>query len=71
MREESFSEDSKFWVDPPSQDIVSAGTMLYVQVSAQNVEQAKKGKLKPEGFDFYKVNKVGILGAGMMGAGIE
>jgi len=34
------------------------------------INEAKKGKLKPEGYDFYKVNKVGILGAGMMGAGI-
>ncbi len=34
------------------------------------INEAKKGKLKPEGYDFYKVNKVGVLGAGMMGAGI-
>ncbi len=34
------------------------------------VNEAKKGKAKPKGFDFYKVNKLGILGAGMMGAGI-
>ncbi len=34
------------------------------------INEAKKGKLKPAGYDFYKVNKVGILGAGMMGAGI-
>lgn len=34
------------------------------------MNEAKKGKRKPKGFDFYKVNKVGILGAGMMGAGI-
>ena len=45
MREESFSEESKFWVDPPSENVVSAGTMLYVQLSAQNVEQAKKGNI--------------------------
>ncbi len=32
--------------------------------------EAKKGKTKPQGYDFYKVNKLGILGAGMMGAGI-
>lgn len=34
------------------------------------INEAKKGKLKPEGFDFYKVRKLGVLGAGMMGAGI-
>ncbi|BDS11811.1 3-hydroxyacyl-CoA dehydrogenase NAD-binding domain-containing protein [Aureispira anguillae] len=34
------------------------------------INEAKKGKLKPKGFDFFNVNKVGILGAGMMGAGI-
>ena len=30
----------------------------------------KKGKSRPQGFEKYKVSKVGILGAGMMGAGI-
>lgn len=34
------------------------------------INEAKKGKVKPKGFDFYTINKVGILGAGMMGAGI-
>ncbi len=34
------------------------------------INEAKKGKVKPKGFDFYGINKVGILGAGMMGAGI-
>lgn len=34
------------------------------------INEAKKGKAKPKGYDFQKVNKVGILGAGMMGAGI-
>ncbi|MCH2021273.1 MAG: 3-hydroxyacyl-CoA dehydrogenase NAD-binding domain-containing protein [Saprospiraceae bacterium] len=34
------------------------------------INEAKKGKLKPSGYDFYKINKVGVLGAGMMGAGI-
>ncbi|MCP4440026.1 MAG: hypothetical protein GY810_13860 [Aureispira sp.] len=34
------------------------------------INEAKKGKAKPEGLDFYKINKLGILGAGMMGAGI-
>ena len=30
----------------------------------------KKGQSRPQGFEKYKVRKVGILGAGMMGAGI-
>lgn len=30
----------------------------------------KKGQSRPQGFEKYKVSKVGILGAGMMGAGI-
>jgi len=34
------------------------------------VNEAKKGKTKPKGYDTYQVNKLGILGAGMMGAGI-
>ncbi len=35
-----------------------------------NMQKAKKGKNKPKGFDYFDVKKVGILGAGMMGAGI-
>lgn len=34
------------------------------------IQEASKGKDKPEGFDPYKIEKLGILGAGMMGAGI-
>ncbi len=34
------------------------------------IQEAKKGKAKPAGFGHYKINKLGILGAGMMGAGI-
>ncbi|SNT70383.1 3-hydroxyacyl-CoA dehydrogenase NAD-binding domain-containing protein [Psychrobacter sp. LV10R520-6] len=30
----------------------------------------KKGQSRPDGFDKYKTKKVGVLGAGMMGAGI-
>jgi 3-hydroxyacyl-CoA dehydrogenase/enoyl-CoA hydratase/3-hydroxybutyryl-CoA epimerase len=35
-----------------------------------NTQKAKKGKTKPKGYDYYDVQKLGILGAGMMGAGI-
>ena len=38
---------------------------LWFQLNAIN-----KGKSRPEGFEKSKVNKLGILGAGMMGAGI-
>lgn len=34
------------------------------------IQEAKKGKAKPAGLDKYPINKLGILGAGMMGAGI-
>ena len=34
------------------------------------MQEAKKGKAKPKGYDTYKIEKLGILGAGMMGAGI-
>ncbi len=34
------------------------------------IQEARKGKAKPEGYEPYPINKLGILGAGMMGAGI-
>lgn len=34
------------------------------------IQEAKKGKAKPAGYDKYEIKKLGILGAGMMGAGI-
>lgn len=34
------------------------------------IQEARKGKAKPAGLGFYKTQKLGILGAGMMGAGI-
>ncbi len=34
------------------------------------VQAAKKGKAKPKGVGNYEIKKLGILGAGMMGAGI-
>lgn len=34
------------------------------------LNEAKKGKAKPEGYAPYAVQKLGVLGAGMMGAGI-
>ena len=34
------------------------------------IQDASKGKAKPAGFDKYEIKKLGVLGAGMMGAGI-
>ena len=34
------------------------------------IQEASKGKAKPAGYDKYEIKKLGILGAGMMGAGI-
>jgi len=34
------------------------------------INEAKKGKMKPKGHDKYEIKKLGMLGAGMMGAGI-
>ncbi len=34
------------------------------------INEAKKGKAKPAGHEVYRVQQLGILGAGMMGAGI-
>jgi len=34
------------------------------------INEAKKGKMKPRGFEKYEIKKLGMLGAGMMGAGI-
>ena len=53
-------------------------TKAYFSKEARNIvrtgffamNEAKKGKSKPAGYDFYKINKLGIIGAGMMGAGI-
>jgi 3-hydroxyacyl-CoA dehydrogenase/enoyl-CoA hydratase/3-hydroxybutyryl-CoA epimerase len=53
-------------------------TKSYFSKEARNIvrtgffamNEAKKGKSKPIGFDTYKIGRLGILGAGMMGAGI-
>ena len=34
------------------------------------INEAKKGKMKPKGHEPYEIKKLGMLGAGMMGAGI-
>ncbi|MEM1124282.1 MAG: 3-hydroxyacyl-CoA dehydrogenase NAD-binding domain-containing protein, partial [Bacteroidota bacterium] len=53
-------------------------TQAFYSKEAQNlirtgffaINEAKKGKMKPKGFDKYEIKKLGMLGAGMMGAGI-
>lgn len=52
----------KAFYSPEAQNLIRTGFFF--------INEAKKGKVKPKGFDYYPVNKVGILGAGMMGAGI-
>lgn len=34
------------------------------------MQAAKKGKARPKGYDKYEIKKLGMIGAGMMGAGI-
>jgi 3-hydroxyacyl-CoA dehydrogenase / enoyl-CoA hydratase / 3-hydroxybutyryl-CoA epimerase len=52
----------KAFYSPEAKNLIRTGFFF--------VNEAKKGKAKPQGHEFYKVNKLGILGAGMMGAGI-
>ena len=35
------------------------------------IQEASKGKAKPEGHDPYEIKSIGMIGAGMMGAGIS
>jgi len=52
----------KAFYSPEAQNLIRTGFFA--------INEAKKGKAKPSGFDRYRVQKLGILGAGMMGAGI-
>ncbi|AMN49616.1 3-hydroxyacyl-CoA dehydrogenase NAD-binding domain-containing protein [Psychrobacter sp. P2G3] len=49
-------------LSPESNNLI---TSMWTQLN-----QIKKGQSRPNGFDRQKVNKVAVLGAGMMGAGI-
>ncbi len=53
---------TKVVMDPVSQNMVRS---LFVNMQALN-----KGARRPKDFDKYEVKKIGILGAGLMGAGI-
>lgn len=52
----------KAFYSPEAQNLIRTGFFA--------INEAKKGKAKPRGYDAYPVRKLGILGAGMMGAGI-
>ena len=58
--------ESRYFVacvlSPVSKNMIST---LWTQLNS-----IKKGQSRPDGFERYKTKKVGILGAGMMGAGI-
>ena len=58
--------ESRYFVacvlSPESKNMINT---LWTQLNS-----IKKGQSRPEGFERYKTKKVGILGAGMMGAGI-
>ncbi len=58
--------ESRYFVacvlSPVSKNMIST---LWTQLN-----NIKKGQSRPDGFEHYKTKKVGILGAGMMGAGI-
>jgi 3-hydroxyacyl-CoA dehydrogenase/enoyl-CoA hydratase/3-hydroxybutyryl-CoA epimerase len=41
-----------------------------IRTGFMGIQEARKGKAKPKGYDPYEIKKLGILGAGMMGAGI-
>lgn len=52
----------KAFYSPEAQNIIRTGFFA--------INEAKKGKAKPSGFPTSRIQKLGILGAGMMGAGI-
>lgn len=45
MREESFASDSRFFVNRPEADSLPSGTLLFMQLGSQNIDQAAKGFL--------------------------
>ena len=55
MREESFNDDGRFFVSRPETEteVLKAGTMVFLQISASNIDQARKGNL-------FKVRKLKV-----------
>ena len=50
--------------------VLSAESRNMINTLWTQLNSIKKGQSRPDGFERYKTKKVGILGAGMMGAGI-
>ncbi len=50
--------------------VLSAESKNMINTLWIQLNSIKKGQSRPDGFERYKTKKVGILGAGMMGAGI-
>jgi 3-hydroxyacyl-CoA dehydrogenase/enoyl-CoA hydratase/3-hydroxybutyryl-CoA epimerase len=50
--------------------IVSQGSKNMIQAFFFDLQAINAGKLRPQGIEPFKATKVGVLGAGMMGAGI-
>ncbi len=50
--------------------VMSKEAKNIIRTGFLGIQSAKKGKARPQGIPNYNVKKVGILGAGMMGAGI-
>ena len=50
--------------------VLSSESRNMINTLWTQLNSIKKGQSRPDGFERSKVNKVGILGAGMMGAGI-
>ena len=50
--------------------VLSAESKNLINTLWTQLNSIKKGQSRPDGFERYKTKKVGILGAGMMGAGI-
>ena len=50
--------------------IINQGSKNMIQAFFFDLQAINAGKLRPEGVEPFKATKVGVLGAGMMGAGI-
>ncbi|MGB0100028.1 MAG: 3-hydroxyacyl-CoA dehydrogenase NAD-binding domain-containing protein [Nocardioides sp.] len=50
--------------------IVNQGSKNMIQAFFFDLQAINAGKLRPQGIEPYRATKVGVLGAGMMGAGI-
>ena len=53
-----------------TQIIMSKEARNMIRTGFFAIQEAGKGKGKPPGYDKYEIKKIGVLGAGMMGAGI-